>query len=190
MAWDFETDPEFQTELDWMDEFVRDEVEPLDFVLDDPYDKSDERAMEILRPLQAQVKARGLWACHLGPELGGPGYGQVKLALMNQILGRSGFAPTVFGCQAPDSGNAEILAHFGTQPQKDRFLQPLLDGEIGHDRDWTGRPLPRRGGRHVRRCLLSHRCGRSPRPAGRGTRSPPPTTGRGSRAGGCGRRHP
>ena len=130
MAWDFETDPEFQTELDWMDEFVRDEVEPLDFVLDDPYDKSDERAMEILRPLQAQVKARGLWACHLGPELGGPGYGQVKLALMNQILGRSGFAPTVFGCQAPDSGNAEILAHFGTQPQKDRYLQPLLDGEI------------------------------------------------------------
>ena len=59
MAWDFETDPEFQTELDWMDEFVRDEVEPLDFVLDDPYDKSDERAMEILRPLQAQVKAAG-----------------------------------------------------------------------------------------------------------------------------------
>ena len=60
MAWDFETDPEFQTELDWMDEFVRDEVEPLYFVLDDPYDKSDERAMEILRPLQAQVTARGL----------------------------------------------------------------------------------------------------------------------------------
>ena len=58
MAWDFETDPDFQTELDWMDEFVRDEVEPLDFVLDDPYDKCDERAMEILRPLQAAGEGR------------------------------------------------------------------------------------------------------------------------------------
>ena len=87
-------------------------------------------AMELVRPLQEQVKERGLWACHLGPELGGPGYGQVKLALMNEILGRSRFAPTVFGCQAPDSGNAEILAHYGTDAQKERYLQPLLDGKI------------------------------------------------------------
>lgn len=130
MAWDFATDPEFQTELDWMDRFVTEEVEPLDHVLDDPYDKADDRMMAIVRPLQERVKQRGLWACHLGPELGGPGYGQVKLALMNQILGRSRFAPSVFGCQAPDSGNAEILAHFGTPAQKQRYLQPLLDGEI------------------------------------------------------------
>jgi acyl-CoA dehydrogenase len=49
---------------------------------------------------------------------------------MNEILGRSGWAPTVFGCQAPDSGNAEILAHYGTAQQKERYLQPLLDGRI------------------------------------------------------------
>src|SRR5262249_4407657 len=71
-----------------------------------------------------------LWACHLGPDLGGQGYGQVKLALMNEILGRAKCAPTVFGCQAPDSGNAEILAHYGTIAQKARYLQPLLDSEI------------------------------------------------------------
>lgn len=130
MAWDFETEPEFQEHLDWMDTFVTEEVEPLDQLLHDPYDKSDERAMAMIRPLQDKVKERGLWACHLGPELGGPGYGQLKLALMNQILGRSRFAPTVFGCQAPDSGNAEILAHFGTDSQKERYLQPLLNGEI------------------------------------------------------------
>ena len=65
-----------------------------------------------------------------GPELGGQGYGQVKLALLNEILGRSRWAPSVFGCQAPDSGNAEILALFGTEEQKQRYLQPLLDGEI------------------------------------------------------------
>src|SRR3989442_1332410 len=130
MAWDFETEPEFARELDWMDVFVREEVEPLDFVLGDPYDKSDKRALAITKPLQARVKERGLWACHLGEELGGQGYGQLKLALMNEILGRSGWAPSIFGCQAPDSGNAEILAHYGSESQKKRYLQPLLDGEI------------------------------------------------------------
>jgi acyl-CoA dehydrogenase len=130
MAWDFETEPEFQEKLDWVDGFLRDEVEPLDLALGDPYDKKDERTMRLVRPLQQQVKARGLWACHLGPELGGQGYGQVKLALLNELLGRSRFAPSVFGCQAPDSGNAEILAHYGTAEQKARYLQPLLDGAI------------------------------------------------------------
>ena len=130
MAWDFETEPQFQRELDWMDGFVRDQIEPLDLVLGDPYDKSDEKALSIVRPLQEQVKERGLWACHLGPDLGGPGYGQLKLGLMNEILGRSGWAPSVFGCQAPDSGNAEILAHYGSDEQKARYLKPLLDGEI------------------------------------------------------------
>ncbi len=86
--------------------------------------------MAILRPLQQQVKDQGLWAAHLTPELGGQGFGQVKLALLNEILGRSRWAPSVFGCQAPDSGNAEILALFGTDEQKARYLQPLLDGEI------------------------------------------------------------
>ena len=49
---------------------------------------------------------------------------------MNEILGRSRFGPTVFGCQAPDTGNAEILARFGTAEQKNRYLAPLLAGEI------------------------------------------------------------
>src|SRR5690242_3138653 len=130
MAWDFETDPGFQQQLDWADGFLREEVEPLDLVLGDPYDKSDERAMRVVRPLQKQVRDRGLWAAHLTPELGGQGYGQVKLALLNELLGRSRWAPSVFGCQAPDSGNAEVLAHFGTDEQKAKYLQPLLDGAI------------------------------------------------------------
>jgi acyl-CoA dehydrogenase len=130
MTWDFETEPEYQSKLDWADHFVREEVEPLDLVLGSPYDKSDPRVIELIKPLQRHVREQGLWACHLGPELGGPGYGQVKLALLNEILGRSSWASTIFGCQAPDSGNAEILAHYGTPEQKARYLQPLLDGEI------------------------------------------------------------
>ena len=128
--WDFETDPEYQAKLDWVEKFMVDELEPLDLVALDPYDKQNAEMMAILRPLQQQVKDQGLWAAHLRPELGGQGFGQVKLALLNEILGRSRWAPSVFGCQAPDSGNAEILALFGTDEQKARYLQPLLDGEI------------------------------------------------------------
>jgi acyl-CoA dehydrogenase len=130
MAWDFETDPEFQAQLDWMDTFVRDEVEPLDRLKLHPADVKNPLYQRLVRPLQAKVKERGLWACHLGPDLGGQGYGQVKLGLMNEILGRSHFAPSVFGCQAPDTGNAEIIAHFGTEAQKARYLEPLLNNEI------------------------------------------------------------
>ena len=130
MAWGFDTDIEFQSVLDWMDEFVTSRVEPIDMLLEDPYDVQNPDFIKIVRPLQQEVKDRGLWACHLGPELGGPGFGQLKLALMNEILGRSRFAPITFGCQAPDSGNAEILAHYGTDEHKERFLQPLLDGEL------------------------------------------------------------
>ncbi|WP_280340295.1 acyl-CoA dehydrogenase family protein [Nocardia neocaledoniensis] len=131
MAWDFETDPEYQRKLDWVAEFVRTEVEPLDLLYPNPYDRTDPEIRALMRPLQQRVKEQGLWACHLGPELGGPGYGQLKLALLNEVLGTSMWAPLVFGCQAPDSGNAEILAHFGTPEQKEKYLRPLLDGEIG-----------------------------------------------------------
>ncbi|MGC1301299.1 MAG: acyl-CoA dehydrogenase family protein [Caulobacteraceae bacterium] len=130
MAWDFETDPEFAEKLEWMDRFVADKVEPLSFIGLHPGDVSNPRYEKLVRPLQAEVKAQGLWACHLGPELGGQGYGQVKLGLMNEILGRASFAPSVFGCQAPDTGNAEIIAHYGTPEQKARYLTPLLDNRI------------------------------------------------------------
>jgi len=130
MSWDFETDPDFQRELDWISTFVRERVEPLDQVLGSPWNIHDPEFTRLVRPLQSIVKQRGLWACHLGPELGGPGYGQMKLALMNEILGRSIFAPIVFGCHAPDSGNCEILAHYGTPEQKARYLQPLLENDI------------------------------------------------------------
>ncbi|NYI75539.1 acyl-CoA dehydrogenase family protein [Nocardioides panzhihuensis] len=131
--WDFSTETDFQAKLDWMERFVREECEPLDLLFPhggDPYDVNNKASRAILAPLQEQVKAQGLWACHLGPELGGPGYGQLALGLMNEIIGRSYWAPTVFGTAAPDTGNAEILAMYGTDEQKQRYLQPLLDGTI------------------------------------------------------------
>ena len=128
MAWDFETDPEFQKKLDWIEDFMREEVEPLSHLgmaAHGPLGRE-----KFIKPMQDKVRAQGLWACHLGPELGGQGYGQLKLGLMNEKLGRNGLAPTIFGCQAPDTGNAEIIAHYGTDKQKEQYLWPLLNGEI------------------------------------------------------------
>ena len=64
------------------------------------------------------MKDQGLWASHLPPELGGGGFGQVKLGLMHEILGQSPLAPRIFGNNAPDSGNAELLSLGGTEEQK------------------------------------------------------------------------
>jgi acyl-CoA dehydrogenase len=125
MAWDFSTDPEFQAKLDWMRDFVREEIYPLE-VLD--FDWRQFR--EIARPLMDEVKAQGLWAAHLAPEHGGQGYGQVKLGLMHEILGASELAPPIFGNQAPDSGNSELIAVAGTDDQKERWMKPLLAGEL------------------------------------------------------------
>ena len=130
---DFSIEPDFQARLEWMEAFVRDECETMDLLWPAQgacYDTRNAAARAHLRPLQDRVKAQGLWACHLGPNLGGPGYGQVRLALMNEILGRSNWAPTVFGTAAPDTGNAEILALFGTEAQKAKYLAPLMAGEI------------------------------------------------------------
>lgn len=128
MAWDFETDPEFQKKLDWIEDFMREEVEPLSQL--GLAVRGSLGREKFIKPLQEKVKAQGLWACHLGPELGGQGYGQLKLGLMNEKLGRNSLAPTIFGCQAPDTGNAEIIAHYGTDKQKEQYLWPLLNGEI------------------------------------------------------------
>lgn len=127
MSWDFSTEPEFQRQLDWMRDFVRAEIWPLETIVDELDQAGLDRA---LQPLQRAVKERGLWAAHLPPDLGGQGFGQVKLGLMHEILGSSPLAPQAFGNQAPDSGNSEILALVGTEDQKEQWLHPLLAGDL------------------------------------------------------------
>jgi acyl-CoA dehydrogenase len=127
MAWDFSTEPEFEEHLAWMRAFVREEIWPIETIENEIGQAELDR---IYAPLQERVRERGLWAAHLPPELGGQGFGQVKLGLMNEILGTSIYAPNAFGCQAPDSGNSEIIALAGTPEQKDRWLYPLLAGEL------------------------------------------------------------
>ncbi|MGH9064059.1 MAG: acyl-CoA dehydrogenase family protein [Acidimicrobiales bacterium] len=129
MAWDFSTEPEFEEKLEWMRGFVREEIFPLETL-----GLAHESYLRAVAPLQDQVKERGLWAAHLPPELGGGGFGQVRLGLMHEILGQSPYAPFVFGNNAPDSGNAELLAigieASGREEQRALWLQPLLDGRL------------------------------------------------------------
>ena len=141
MSWDFSTEPDFETKLEWMRGFMRDEVYPLEVL-----DTDEAGFMRAIRPLQAEVKRQKLWATHLPPDLGGQGYGQVKLGLMHEIEGASVWGPIIFGNQAPDSGNSEVLAHFGTEAQKKRWLYPLLDlgclCVVSHRRNFKDAPNP------------------------------------------------
>ena len=131
MAWDFETEPEFEAKLAWMREFVKKEIFPLETLAPEFRSPEGREAFaKITEPLKQQVKDQGLWAAHLPPELGGGGFGQVKLGLMHEILGQSPLAPRIFGNNAPDSGNAELLSLGGTEEQKVKWMQPLLDQKI------------------------------------------------------------
>jgi acyl-CoA dehydrogenase len=130
VAWDFSTEPEFQEQLDWIEQFCREEIEPFDLVFPMALRSRDDKVKALARGLQQKVNDRGLWALFLDEELGGPGFGQLKLALVNEILGRYRAAPGYFGTAAPDTGNMELLAAYGTDEQKERWLVPLMNQDI------------------------------------------------------------
>lgn len=85
---------------------------------------------ELERELQDKVKALGLWAPHIPKEAGGLGLSNVGLGLMNELLGRSPIGPRIFGCDAPDAGNAELLHLVGTPAQKEAYLKPLVASDV------------------------------------------------------------
>jgi len=130
MAWDFSTEPEFQRKLDWVDQFCREKVEPLEYIFPYAVRSPDPVVKAYVRELQQEVRDQGLWAIFLDKELGGPGYGQLKLGLLNEVIGRYPSAPQMFGAAAPDTGNMEMLAAYGTDEQKKRWLVPLLNQEM------------------------------------------------------------
>jgi acyl-CoA dehydrogenase len=90
----------------------------------------DETADVLIAGLRGRARDEGLWAPHLPPEAGGTGQGFLAYAYLNEEIGRSLWAQLAFGCQAPDAGNGEILHLFGTDAQKERWLRPLVAGEM------------------------------------------------------------
>jgi acyl-CoA dehydrogenase len=106
--------------------FMEEQVYPSEAALE----REDDAAQALLENLRARARAEGLWAPHLPPEAGGTGQGFLAYAHLNEEIGRSAWAQLVFGCQAPDAGNGEILHLFGTEEQKEHWLRPLVAGEI------------------------------------------------------------
>src|ERR1051326_1475412 len=130
MAWDFSTEPEFQKKLDWVDEFCREEIEPLEYVFPYSVRSKHPKLRAIVKRLQDEIKAQGLWAIFLDEELGGPGFGQLKLGLLNEIIGRYGSAPPMFGAAAPGTGDLGMAPPCGTDEQKERWLTPLINQDM------------------------------------------------------------
>src|SRR5215510_14486591 len=130
MAWDFSTDPEFQEKLDWVERFCIEKIEPLHYVFPCAVRSPDPAVKACVLSLQQEIKDQGLWAIFLDEELGGPGFGQLKLGLLNEVIGRYPAAPQLFGAAAPDTGNMEMLAAYGTEEQKKKWLEPMLAQEM------------------------------------------------------------
>jgi acyl-CoA dehydrogenase len=106
--------------------FMNERVLPNELLLD----REDDEAEALVKKLQDEVRELGLWAPHVPPDAGGTGTGFLDYAYLNEHIGRTVWGQLVFGCQAPDAGNAEILHMFGTSEQKERWLFPLVAGTI------------------------------------------------------------
>jgi alkylation response protein AidB-like acyl-CoA dehydrogenase len=114
------------TRLEQVRKFMAERVLPNEQLLN----REDASSDELVARLRGEVRELGLWAPHVPPEAGGTGTGFLDYAYFNEYIGRSLWGQLVFGCQAPDAGNAEILHMFGTPEQKEHWLAPLVGGEI------------------------------------------------------------
>jgi alkylation response protein AidB-like acyl-CoA dehydrogenase len=123
---DFTLSPEIKAQRAKVKAFLDEHIIPNEPALSE----HGPNAEALMKDLQARVKAMGMWAVFIGPEAGGTGTGFLPYAFINEILGRSPYAPRAFGSAAPDTGNAEILLQFGTPEQKERWLKPLVAGDI------------------------------------------------------------
>ena len=124
---DFSISEKMKTILGMIDEFVDKELIPLE---PEFLSKPARSLIPVLEEKRKMVRQMELWAPNHPQEYGGMGLNLIEHALVSEALGRSPLGHYVFGCQAPDAGNIEILHQFGTEEQKKKYLKPLVDGRI------------------------------------------------------------
>lgn len=110
--------------------FMEEHIYPNEKLYYDQIAEDRWRPVPIIEALKPKARAAGLWNLFL-PESGhGAGLTNLEYAPLCEIMGRSAMAPEIFNCSAPDTGNMEVLARYGTPEQQERWLKPLLNGEI------------------------------------------------------------
>ena len=121
--------------LEQVKAFIDNEILPVEREYHEEVDKGDrwqytERQTEILEDLKKKARAKNLWNFFLTHWEGGYGLNTVEYSYIAEETGRSHLAPEVFNCSAPDTGNMEVLARYCSDEQKEKWLVPLLNGEI------------------------------------------------------------
>ncbi|MEH7356522.1 acyl-CoA dehydrogenase family protein [Neobacillus drentensis] len=113
-------------------EFMDEYIYPNESVYAEQIDKKEpfSKVPPIMEVLKEKAKQKGLWNLFLPESEYGAGLTNVEYAPLCEVMGRSAIAPEVFNCAAPDTGNMEVLVRYGTEEQKEKWLRPLLDGEI------------------------------------------------------------
>lgn len=123
----FEIEGWLKKQLEEIQVFVDEELIPIELeILHSDFFAVEPR----LKALREKVKAKGLWAPHVSASIGGCGKSLMQLGLISEVLGQTMIGHYVFGCQAPDAGNTELLHKFGTDEQKDEWMKPLVNGDI------------------------------------------------------------
>jgi acyl-CoA dehydrogenase len=110
--------------------FMDEHVYPNERRFEEEVQKNRWSPAKIIEELKGKARVAGLWNLFLPDDAGGAGLTNLEYAPLCEIMGRSPMAPEIFNCSAPDTGNMEVLARYGTPEQKERWLKPLLAGEI------------------------------------------------------------
>ena len=110
--------------------FMDEHVYPKEQRFEEEIERNRWQPTRIVEELKAKARAAGLWNLFLPDDEHGAGLTNLEYAPLCEVMGHSQMAPEVFNCSAPDTGNMEVLARYGTPEQKERWLKPLLAGEI------------------------------------------------------------
>jgi acyl-CoA dehydrogenase len=126
----FELNAKTRTLQEKLEAFMREHIYPNEARWHDEIERDRWTPTQIIEELKPKARAAGLWNLFLPGDENGAGLTNLEYAPLCEIMGRSHMAPEVFNCSAPDTGNMEVLARYGTPEQKEKWLKPLLAGEM------------------------------------------------------------